>query len=257
MMDTFAPKDDDRDDKEHHKTPRAIAEQPVYTEDDRDFTTEELRNTIASMNNKAPGIDGITGNIYKQAFNAVPSFVTALYNGCLKQGVFPTEWKEARIIPIIKPGCEKSTDVTKYRPNSLLNYGGKVLEKLLINRINHHTSSIGYLNQNQYGFRPQTNTTETVLALQEYIEYGFPSGEVTILVSLDVKGAFNAAWWPAIMNSLRSSRCPKNLYNLTRSYLSNRSAILQTSNKKIKAQISRGCPQGSICGCAIFTITLS
>ena len=56
-------------------------------------------------NNKAPGIDGITGNIYKQVFTAVPSFVTALYNGYLKQGVFPTEWMEARIIPIFKPGC--------------------------------------------------------------------------------------------------------------------------------------------------------
>ena len=92
------------------------------------------------------------------------------------------------------------------------------------------------------------------MALQEYIEEGFCTGEFTILVSLDVKGAFNAAWWPAILNSLRNSRCPKNLYNLTRSYLSNRSAILQVSNIKIKAQISRGCPQESICGPALWNI---
>jgi len=44
----------------------------------------------------------------------------------------------AKIIPITKPGKEKSTDPSKYRPISLLNIGGMVLEKLLINRINHH-----------------------------------------------------------------------------------------------------------------------
>ena len=113
-MDTFAPKDNNLDDNDYHKAVRTLAEQPVNTEDDREFTKEEVGNTFASMNNnKAPGIDGITGNIYKQFFNTVPTFVTALYNGCLKQGIFPTNWKEAKIIPCIKPGREKSTEVTK------------------------------------------------------------------------------------------------------------------------------------------------
>jgi hypothetical protein len=145
-------------------------------------------------NNKAPGTDGIRGNTYKQVFNTVPTFVTAIYNGCLKQGIFPTIWKEAKIIPCIKSGQEKSTKLTKYRPISLFNYGGKVLEKLLINIINHHATSTGYLNNNQYGFRPRTSSINAVLALQEYIEDGFRTGEVTILVSLDVEAAFNAAW---------------------------------------------------------------
>jgi hypothetical protein len=92
--------------------------------------------------------------------------------------------------------------VTKYRPFSLLNYGGKVLEQLLINRINHHATSTGYLNNNQYGFRPQTSSIDAVLALQEFIENDFRTGEATVLVSLDVEAAFNAAWWPAILKSL-------------------------------------------------------
>jgi hypothetical protein len=38
----------------------------------------------------------------------------------------------------VKPGKEELSDVQKYRPISLLNTGGKLLEKLLIDRINHH-----------------------------------------------------------------------------------------------------------------------
>ena len=194
MMDSFAPKDDSLTDNDHHKSVRTLTEQPVNTEDDRDFTVEEVRQSLNSMNNnKAPGNDGITGNIYKHVFKTVPIFITALYNGCLKQGIFPTKWKEAKIIPIVKPGREKCHEVSKFRPISLLNYGGKLLEKLLINRINHHVFTTGYLNKNQYGFRPQTSTIDAVLALKEHIEEGFRTGEVTVLVSLDVEAAFNAA----------------------------------------------------------------
>jgi hypothetical protein len=61
-----------------------------------------------------------------------------MYNGCLRRGVFPTRWKRAQLVPITKPGKENSEDVSKFRPISLLNTEGKVLEKVLINRINHH-----------------------------------------------------------------------------------------------------------------------
>jgi hypothetical protein len=38
----------------------------------------------------------------------------------------------------MKPDAQNSKEVTKYHPISLLNMGGKILEKALINRINHH-----------------------------------------------------------------------------------------------------------------------
>jgi len=50
------------------------------------------------------------------------------------------------IIPITKPGKEGSDEVSKFPPPiSLLGIGGKVLEKLLINRINHHVFSRGHM----------------------------------------------------------------------------------------------------------------
>jgi hypothetical protein len=56
----------------------------------------------------------------------------------LKKRVLSKRRKIANIIPIIKPGKENSTDPSKYRPINLLNIGRKVLEKLLINRINYY-----------------------------------------------------------------------------------------------------------------------
>jgi len=61
--------------------------------------------------------------------------MTATYNACLKTGRFSVNWKIAKILLIAKPGREKSADTSKYRPISLLNTEGKILEKLLIKRI--------------------------------------------------------------------------------------------------------------------------
>ena len=93
-------------------------------------------------NKKARGENGITGEIYKNAFEIFPRYITAMCNGCLDRGVFPARWKRTKLIPITEPSKDNCEDVTKSRPISLINTDGKVLEKLLINRINHHYSLI-------------------------------------------------------------------------------------------------------------------
>jgi len=63
--------------------------------------------------------------------------MTALYNECLRKQRFPENWKIAKMLPIIKPGKEYNWEQSKYRPISLQNTEGRVLEKLLIRRIMH------------------------------------------------------------------------------------------------------------------------
>jgi len=50
------------------------------------------------------------------------------------------------------------------------------------------------MNNNQYGFTPQKSTIDADMTVKN--------------VKLDVKGAFDAAWWPAILNGL-SLRLPQ------------------------------------------------
>ena len=172
---------------------------------------------------------------------------TAIYNGCLRTGCFPRIWKKAKIIPIIKPDQENSDEISKFRPISLLNTAAKVMEKLLINRIMHHMHSRNLMNRNQFGFTPQTSTVDALMSLKNFVEEGLHAGQYVILVSLDVKGAFDAAWWPSILYNLKTHDCPKNLYVLTKSYFSERIATLSANNITEQRLISKGCPQGSCC----------
>jgi hypothetical protein len=123
-----------------------------------------------------------------------------------------------------------------------------VLEKLLINRINHHVFSRGYMNDSQFGFRPQKSTVDAARAIKVFVQESLDAGEVIALVSLDGQGAFDAAWWPGVLRELKECKCPKNLYELTKSYFTQHIAVLSTNNLRTEKALSRGCPQGSYCG---------
>ena len=82
------------------------------------------------------------------------------------------------------------------------------------------------MNTYQYGFTPQKSTVDAALEVKIFVKEGLAAGEVIALISLDVKGAFDAAFWPSILNGLRACGCPKNLYNLSKSYFRQCTAIV-------------------------------
>jgi hypothetical protein len=92
------------------------------------------------------------------------------------------------------------------------------------------------------------------MAVKGFVEEGLASGEIVVLISLDVQGPFDAAWWPSILNGLKSYNCPKNLYNLSRNYFSQRSAVISSNNFRVQRIVTKGSPQGSCCGPGYWNI---
>ena len=86
------------------------------------------------------------------------------------------------------------------------------------------------MNENQFGCRPQKSTIDAAMVVKEFVQDSLAEGDVIALVSLDVQGAFDAAWWPAILKEMRDRGSPKNLYKLTKSYFAQRTAILATNS---------------------------
>jgi len=118
----------------------------------------------------------------------------------------------------------------------------------MIDRIMHHVHTSAGLNSNRYGFIPQRGTVDAALAVKEIIEENLKQKNCTSVVSLDVQGAFDAPWCPSILRNLKELKCPRNLFNLSRSYFSDRTASLRGNTLKIEKPVTMGCPQDSCSG---------
>jgi hypothetical protein len=90
----------------------------------------------------------------------------------------------------------------------------------------HYIYKIKYTNDSQFGFTPQKSTTDAAMAVTQFIEPELDKGKVVIMASLVVKGAFDAAWWPAILKGLIDAIYPQNLYQRTQIYFRERKAII-------------------------------
>ena len=92
------------------------------------------------------------------------------------------------------------------------------------------------------------------LAVKRIIKENLKQTNCTAVVSLDVRGAFDATWWPSILRNLKELKCTRNLFNLSRSYFSDRTASLRGNTLKIEKPVTVECPQVSCNGPGFWNI---
>ena len=83
--------------------------------------------------NKASGIDGISSRVLKLSAAVISPSLTSIFNQSILTGIFPNDWKIARITPIFK--SEAKDEMTNYRPISVISVVAKIAEKLIYNQI--------------------------------------------------------------------------------------------------------------------------
>ncbi|KAJ4441977.1 hypothetical protein ANN_11841 [Periplaneta americana] len=252
LINKFFP--DDSIDTDMHKRTRLESELSPDTEDEPQFTAEEVERAIKKLNDKkAPGIDAISANIIKNIHTSCADLFVSIFNKCMSLQVFPDCWKIANVKIIPKPHCHNRT-ANAYRPICLLPVMGKLLEKLIIDRIMYNLYNTNMLKGNQYGFTPQKSTEDAVLHVVNWANQTLRRRQFGLLISLDISGAFHNAWWPKIMSQLKKKGCPRNLYNLVKNYFSNRKVQLTIGTTTLMKDVNKGCPQGSCCSPGLWNI---
>ena len=258
LLDCFQPDDCLIDAQCHSTTRMAANSNNTGTANDIQFSLAEIESVIKQLNDKkSPGEDGITANIVKSLFEAAPEILTSLFNGCLHLACFPSWFKRSLIRAIPKSSDADLSLAKNWRPISLLPVLGKVLEKLMIERILFNLRDNKLLSDDQFGFTPTKSTIDPIRIAVEFIQRvrsNSSRSKVGVLVSLDISGAFNAAWWPAILSQLVEKKVHNNLVELCRSYLSQRTASLEISTARASKRVTRGAPQGSACGPGLWNI---
>ena len=94
----------------------------------------EVLNLCKNINtNKSSAIDYISSRILKDAFIVLVDKLVICFNLSFTSGIFPDTWKLAKITPLHKGG--QKNQVNNFRPISLLPLPGKLIEKIVHNRI--------------------------------------------------------------------------------------------------------------------------
>ena len=85
----------------------------------------DVRTVISSLKNSSPGFDGIPYFVANQCIDNFIEPLTYIINMSFMEGVFPSELKLAKVVPIFKSG--DSTKMSNYRPISILSFFQKYL----------------------------------------------------------------------------------------------------------------------------------
>ncbi|XP_061382376.1 uncharacterized protein LOC133319967 [Danaus plexippus] len=131
---------------------------------------------------------------------------------------------------------------------------GKIFEKILCRRIRWHV--LPKSNARQYGFTPQRSTEDTLYDLMQHVRGVLSRKETALMVSLDIEGAFDNAWWPAIKCRMIEKGIPVNLRRLVEDYFRDRSVAVHYAGRTVRKAQTKGCVQGSIGGPLFWNMLL-
>lgn len=225
--------------------------------DEFEVSKEEFEKVIKRglSGNTAPGPDGISKKVLTLAMPVLGERFRQLYTNCLKLGIFPSVWKKARLVLLSKEGKD-ATSMSAYRPICLLDEAGKLLERVIVNRLVHHLSHIGPdISKTQFGFREGRSTIDAVKYVRTLTEEVTTQGGVMLVISLDINNAFNTLPWVRIKSALSTHKVPLYLQKIVNTYLKDRWIwYINRNGDKIEEEVSRGVPQGSVLGPLLWNV---
>ncbi|CAK1547668.1 unnamed protein product [Leptosia nina] len=253
LKDTFKPNEPDI-----HHTEEEIDE--ILNRDQqlsmplRPVTPAEVKITINNLKpKKAPGFDLITAEVLKNLPKKGIVLLTILFNAILRLQYFPRLWKVSVVNMVAKPG-KPSTEVTSYRPISLLPLLSKVCEKLVLKRLLPVLEEQNVIPDHQFGFRSHHGTTEQIHRVAHTIRQAMERKEYCSAVFLDIQQAFDRVWHKGLLCKLKQ-HLPNTAYMLLRSYLQNRTFQVKCEDCLSPIyEIKAGVPQGSVLGPVLYTV---
>lgn len=219
------------------------------------FSLEELREAEKKIKpKKAPGPNNISAKIVKRIVHLNPEICLKVINKHYIKGEFPKQWKEARLILIEKPNKSFADKVT-YRPICLINTFGKLYEQMMSARLEKELNLKGELAETQFGFRRGRSTMDAMERVKEFAKFSnsgaCKSRELCVLITLDVKNAFNSTPWNGIVDQLNAREITPHTVKTIMSYLSE-CEIVYGQWKTF--MMTKGVPQGSILGPLLWNI---
>ena len=179
-----------------------------------------------------------------------------IFKSCIESRKFPIEWKKANVVTVHKQNNKQL--IKNYRPILLLPVCGKILERIIYNKMFEFFSENELISHNQSGFKLGDSCINQLLCTAHDIYQSLDDGLETRGVFLDISKAFDKVWHKGLLFKLKQNGISGNLLNVITDFLYQRKQrVVLNGQHSSWTNIEAGVPQGSILGPLFFLIYIN
>ena len=144
------------------------------------------------------------------------------------------------------------TECSNYRGLSLVTHAGKVILKIVVNRLGDFCEEAGILPEEQCGFRPQRSTLDMMIVVRRLQELGRTSSTSLDIYFIDLAKAYDSAGRVLLWEVLARLRVPPRRIKIIRMFHDGMRARVQLDDGDISAWFDVG--QGLRQGCVLLPL---
>ena len=222
-----------------------------------EVTLEELLHAIKICKEKSPGLDCVSNILIKHMHMQNIKELLNIVNQSYMTGQVPECWKLGIVVPVLKPG-KISTDVSSYRPITLLSCIGKIMERVIQRRLQYIVDRDTLLDGSQYGFCRGQGTLDIHIKLEKVIRQCLESKEICLVIFVDLSSAFDRVWPEGLITKLIDKGIKGNMISWLYNYFLQRKIKVRVNGTlSEETTIRAGTPQGAVLSPLLFNIMMS